>query len=211
MPDTEQNIVAYHTMRASASLDGEVLAIRFIIKEDDKSAFHWDHTVHAADAVFDSVAGIEKGSDESGPSPTATSNGRAVQTLQSIGATRLVSCQLDSIVSLSGDVFNLFIEGELPEEIPADDDEGAPVADIDPTEPTGYALAMADEALQLKWRDRLDAFFQARLVDARNAMRELGWDGPIRGDLAKDGVHADFTFKQVGGGANVVGMTITCR
>jgi len=101
-PEREQNIVAYHLLRATASLAGESLAVRFIVKQDDKGAFHWDHTVHAADAVFDSVAEKGKGPDESDPSPTASSDGRAVQTSQSIGATRLVSCLLDSIVGESG-------------------------------------------------------------------------------------------------------------
>jgi len=124
-PEREQNIVAYHLLRATATLAGESLAVRFIVKQDDKGAFHWDHTVHAADAVFDSVAGKGKGPDESDPSPTATSDGRAVQAVEPIGATRLVSCQLDSIVGESAEVFNLFIEGEAPEAV-VDDDEQQP-------------------------------------------------------------------------------------
>lgn len=48
-----QNIVAYHTLRSVALLDGVELAVRFIIKEDDKGMFHYDQTVHATDAIFD--------------------------------------------------------------------------------------------------------------------------------------------------------------
>lgn len=121
VPAQEPNIVAYHMLRSTAVLEGETLAVRFIVKEDDKGAFHWDHTVHASGAVFDSVLGKEKGPDESDPSSTAASDGGAGQT----GATRLVSCQLDSIVGESPKVFNLFIEGEAPEVV-QDDETIAP-------------------------------------------------------------------------------------
>lgn len=84
----------------------------------------------------------------------------------------------------------------------------APVepAPLDPTSPEGYAaLTSADES---RLQDKLDSFFQGRLIDVRNALRDLGWDGEQRGNLSKNGVPANFTFRQVGAGANVVGMSI---
>lgn len=88
--------------------------------------------------------------------------------------------------------------------------EQVPV-EIDPTSPEGYAQVMADESMQLKWQDRLDAFFQGRIVDVRNALRELGWsdDGskPMQsGPLKKGGHELSPLFKHVGAGRNIVGI-----
>lgn len=83
--------------------------------------------------------------------------------------------------------------------------------EIDPASTEGYAQVMADEALQLKWQDRLDAFFHGRIVDVRNALRELGWndDGskPMQSGPLKKGNHELYPlFKHVGAGRNVVGI-----
>lgn len=86
--------------------------------------------------------------------------------------------------------------------------ERAPVVELDPTEWPGYAAVLKDEALAIKWQDRLDSFFQKRLIDVRNALRELGWTGGQREALSKNGIIARFDFWQVGAGKNVVGMTI---
>src|SRR5258706_1472724 len=79
-------------------------------------------------------------------------------------------------------------------------------ADLDPTTPEGYAQVMADEALQLKWQDRLDAFFQGRIVEVRNALRDLGWEGrsPEDARLYKGESEVQPTLTTVGAGANVV-------
>lgn len=84
-------------------------------------------------------------------------------------------------------------------------------AEIDPTSPEGYAQVMAEEALQLKWQDRLDDFFQGRIVDVRNALRKLGWDDdgskPMQsGPLKKGEYELSPLFKHVGAGRNVVGI-----
>jgi hypothetical protein len=84
----------------------------------------------------------------------------------------------------------------------------APVAELDPTEWPGYAEVLRDEALAVKWQDRLDSFFQGRLIDVRNALRGLGWTGEGRNALEKNGIIARFDFWQVGAGKNVVGMTV---
>lgn len=88
---------------------------------------------------------------------------------------------------------------------------GVPVKEpeFDPTSPEGYAQVTADESLQLKWQDRLDAFFQGRIVDVRNALRALGWDGDKGADLTKGEALAMFRYKTIGAGNNVVGMTAT--
>lgn len=83
--------------------------------------------------------------------------------------------------------------------------------DIDPTSPDGYAAVMADEALQLKFQDTLDAFFAERIVAVRNALRDLGWqddDAPAILKKSIDGVHASATIdtRHVGAGRNVVGI-----
>lgn len=86
-------------------------------------------------------------------------------------------------------------------------DEGN-AADFDPTTPDGYAKVMADESMQLKYQDVLDAFFQGRIVAIRNALRALGWEGrsPTDTRLYKGDSEVQPTFKHVGAGRNVVGF-----
>jgi|GEM_PF-6809488 len=86
--------------------------------------------------------------------------------------------------------------------------EPAPVVELDPTEWPGYAEVLRDEGKAIKWQDRLDSFFQERLVAVRNALRGLGWTGEQRAALTKNGIIARFDFWQVGAGKNVVGMTV---
>lgn len=43
--ETESNIKAYHYLQASVILQGEHLYVRFVIREDDKGQYHYDHTV----------------------------------------------------------------------------------------------------------------------------------------------------------------------
>jgi len=78
----------------------------------------------------------------------------------------------------------------------------------DPTTPEGYAAIMDDEAALTAVQDQLDSFFQTRMIEVRNALRELGWEGERFKTLSKNGVEAVFDLIQVGAGANVAGMTI---
>ncbi|WP_186083661.1 hypothetical protein [Burkholderia gladioli] len=98
---------------------------------------------------------------------------------------------------------------QLDEPVSTPDPAVTPVPITDPTTPELYAQIMADPALQVQWQDQLDAFFQGRIVAVRNALRELGWDGPTGSDLAKtvDGTTyvAQMKFQHVGAGRNVVG------
>ena len=64
---------AYHTLRTEVSLNGEALAVRTLVKEANAGKFHYDMSVHAIDAVFDSAN--KKGRDEFRPSCVAITNG----------------------------------------------------------------------------------------------------------------------------------------
>ena len=81
-------------------------------------------------------------------------------------------------------------------------------AQQDPTTPEGYAAIMDDEAALTAVQDQLDSHFQARMIEVRNALRDLGWEGERFKTLSKNGVEAVFDLIQVGAGANVAGMTI---
>lgn len=77
---------------------------------------------------------------------------------------------------------------------------------FDPVSPEGYALVMADPALQLHWQDKLDSFFSGRAVDVRNALRDAGWEGENRSRVLTRGtVQIEFEPVGVGAGNNVVG------
>lgn len=81
------------------------------------------------------------------------------------------------------------------------------------TDAGGYPAIMADEKLQLEWQDVLDSAFAERIIAVRNALRELGWTG--KGESLQK-TSAGFFYnivhktKNVGAGANVVGVTWDC-
>ena len=79
---------------------------------------------------------------------------------------------------------------------------------IDPTTPEGYAQVMADPLLQIKYQDELDSMFTARIVEVRNALRALGWEGirDMSSDLTKDGFNTGHRVEAAGPGKNVVGV-----
>jgi hypothetical protein len=85
--------------------------------------------------------------------------------------------------------------------------------ELDPSNPDDYARIMKSEALQLAYQDFLDHFMVGRMIEIRNALRELGWDD----DGSRPGHHGTLLrgeeklveeYKQVGAGANVVGLTL---
>lgn len=76
--------------------------------------------------------------------------------------------------------------------------------DFDPTTPENYALVKENGDLEM-FQDRLDAFFQGRFYDVRNALRGLGWEGEK--DLSKNGHKLILGFNQVGAGGNLAGIT----
>lgn len=96
--------------------------------------------------------------------------------------------------------------------IAADIDASAPAAaPVKPagiTSPETYAKIIGgDMELAEANQDELDSFFGGRLVNTRNALRQLGWDGKHFGELSKNGATLDYDLMQVGGGANIVGVT----
>jgi hypothetical protein len=91
---------------------------------------------------------------------------------------------------------------------------GKKAEEFDPTTPEGYTKVKDDTELQFMWQDRLDSFFQSRIGAVREALRDLGWEGrnPKEARLYKafngNDAEAQFTFKNVGAGANVVGYSV---
>jgi len=69
-------------------------------------------------------------------------------------------------------------------------------------------IAAGDEAKE-RYQDQLDSFFQGRVIEVRNALRELGWGGESYGELSKGGVTLVVNTESVGAGGNVVGMNYT--
>lgn len=89
-----------------------------------------------------------------------------------------------------------------------DQDQPMPEDTFNPASPEDYAKIMADSELQLKYQDDLDALFQERFVGVRKALRGLGWGEQKPGEISKGNVIANFDFKHVGAGRNIVGMFI---
>jgi len=96
--DSDKSARAYHTLRSEVSLAGETIAVRTVVKEDTNGKFHYDMTVHAIEAVFDSAK--DEGRDESQPSNMTTTNGGGTH------PSRFARHQLDSIVGNDGQEFN---------------------------------------------------------------------------------------------------------
>lgn len=114
---SEQNIKAYHILRSKVMLDNVLLAVRLVIREDDKGQYHYDH------AITESVAEklqIEKSPSEDRLDSVTTTNGRGVAD-ESVKPTHIARHQLDSILDSGAWVVNLFIEGE-PAEVIAEED-----------------------------------------------------------------------------------------
>ena len=92
---------------------------------------------------------------------------------------------------------------------------------FDPTEAADYAQIAGNTAALEWWQDVLDSFFGSRLVEIRNALRALGWEGGIYpapawpltkgegGDPmnACPGCRLVVDIKHVGAGRNMAGVT----
>lgn len=75
--------------------------------------------------------------------------------------------------------------------------------------PEVYATISASDELKLRYQDFYDSFFQKRMIDVRNALRQLGWTEQGQDtELSKKGTYAQFSFDKVGAGANVVGFSV---
>ena len=116
---------------------------------------------------------------------------------------------MGDVQEMSMDEFKLFLDKQAPKPIAAPDLPGDEVATIgfDPTTESGYAQIGDSEEMQLKYQDRLDSFFQSRVIAVRNALRDLGWNGDQHGELSKNDHALIVKPKMVGAGANMVGAS----
>lgn len=118
---------------------------------------------------------------------------------------------MGDVQEMSMDEFKLFLDKQAPKPVAAPDLPGDEVATIgvefDPTTESGYAQIGDSEEMQLKYQDRLDSFFQSRVIAVRNALRDLGWDGNQYGELSKNGHELIVKPIMVGAGANMVGAS----
>lgn len=68
-------------------------------------------------------------------------------------------------------------------------------------------LARGSAAMREEYADTLDALFQGRIIDVRNALRTLGWEGEQYATLTKDGADAVFKFEHAAH-RNVIGLSV---
>lgn len=126
--ENSQNILAYHVLRAAVVIGSEEKGVRIVVSEDDKGLFHYDHTLLATTAIFDSVE--SKSPTDAGLSWLMGGNLGCTYNLRAVPeATSLLPLELSNRHQLghsatlddagqvgSGQyVINLFIEGEPPE------------------------------------------------------------------------------------------------
>lgn len=80
---------------------------------------------------------------------------------------------------------------------------------IDVTTEQGYYKVWGgggNQKLAEAFQDQLDHMFQGRIIEVRNALRDLGWQGERFGDLTKNGAHLILDLWQVGAGKNIAGV-----
>jgi hypothetical protein len=69
------------------------------------------------------------------------------------------------------------------------------------------ALTKGSASIRADYADTLDALFQVRIIDVRNALRANGWDGEQYATLTKGGADAVFKFEH-GAHRNVIGLSV---
>lgn len=163
----------------------------------------------------------------------AAKNSAAFQRANSARAERMLRIQAlkDEIASMESTLAGLLhdievaaIEADARSRLEPDAASIAPtpvpeIGAFDPTTLANYGSVMADEALQLKYQDILDDFFQGRIYAVRAALIARGWFHPDGTDgtalheylakgEARDGFDGLFSLatKKVGAGSNVVGV-----
>lgn len=113
----EQNIVAYHFLEAPLKLKDELLNVTFVIREDDKGHYHYDHRINS-DVVKNAKSPLLDGL------LTATFPMAGVSQDDLAKLIRLAGCELDNSIEInqgnvnamldsvteSGSVLNMFIE-----------------------------------------------------------------------------------------------------
>lgn len=76
----------------------------------------------------------------------------------------------------------------------------------------GYQAIMATQASQLAHQDMLDSVMQRRIIDVRNAFRDIGYSGALRSheltwNEGQTSIALQCQVEQVGAGRNLVGCT----
>ena len=113
----ERNIVAYHFLEAPLKLKDELLKVTFVVREDDKGHYHYDHRINS-DVVKNAKSPLLDGL------LTATFPMAGVSQDELVGLIRLAGCQLDNSIEINqsnvntmldsvadtGSVLNMFIE-----------------------------------------------------------------------------------------------------
>lgn len=68
-------------------------------------------------------------------------------------------------------------------------------------------LTRESESTRAEYADTLDALFQGRIIDVRNSLRTLGWEGEQYATLTKGGADAVFKFEHAAH-RNVIGLSV---
>lgn len=109
--EEERNIKAYHFLHSAFILDEKSLVARFVVREDDKGHYHYDHTIHS------DLANLLQGENAKSPLldglSTAVFPTAGVSQDELAGLTRLANCQLD--ISIESDQVNVnsMLDGAL--------------------------------------------------------------------------------------------------
>lgn len=109
--EEERNIKAYHFLHSAFVLDEKSLVARFVVREDDKGHYHYDHTIHS------DLANLLQGENAKSPLldglSTAVFPTAGVSQDELAGLTRLANCQLD--ISIESDQVNVnsMLDGAL--------------------------------------------------------------------------------------------------
>lgn len=103
-------------------------------------------------------------------------------------------------------------ENQQTEITPQAEEAGAEASELDPTSPEGYAKIKGIGNMELRYQDDLDTFFQARIVDIRAALSNLGWVHSVGENgyglsMTKSTFIVRFDFSYVGAIKNVVGVS----
>jgi hypothetical protein len=81
--------------------------------------------------------------------------------------------------------------------------------EIDVTTPEGYRHVWADggsDYLKDRHQDELDSMFNGRLIEVRNALRDLGWEGEKFKSLGRNGAVLVHELEKTTSGINIVGI-----
>lgn len=116
----------------------------------------------------------------------------------------------DAPMGWSAPLLEAWLRGQASASVEAGAKTNGLAPDFDPTTPENYAKVMADKGLQEACQDRLDAFFEGRIIAVRDALRALGWMGREPSDtrLYKGDAELQPSFTHIGSGRNVVGWAM---